>query len=90
VVHAALQRIDRDMLHIHNKQFDVTRGENPVQRALGSLARRYITVPLISHSLPVICRYDNNDTARSHVPRGWIANLMMMTAIDMMIKTNTS
>jgi hypothetical protein len=57
VAHAALQRIDRDMLHIDNKQYDVTRGANPLQRALGSLAQRYITLPLsqpiTSGDLPV-------------------------------------
>jgi hypothetical protein len=75
VLHVALQRIDRDMLHIGNKQYDVTRGANPLQSALGSLARRYIS--------RLICRYDNNDTAsRSHVPRGSVANSMVMRATD--------
>jgi hypothetical protein len=46
VAHAALQLIDRYMLHIDNKQHDVTRDTAPVQRAPGGLAQRYITLSL--------------------------------------------
>lgn len=70
VVHAALQLIDRDMLHIDNKQYDVTRGANRLQRALGGLALP-LRQPIASGDLSV----DSNDTvSRSHVPRGWIPN----------------